>query len=160
MEARRAALGPWSCASASNPSQTVALGSALIRLGKDSITLNNAANPTGLADIAVNGGNLNAGDTLTVQFTATGHTLPMGSISMPAPTVAKTDATSGGTPSINSGPYLIDSASAIKIATAAADGTGMGSYQFTPSSLTLSVGANAYAGNYTSTVTVSVVTGP
>ena len=94
------------------------------------------------------------------QFTATGHTLPMGSISMPAPTVAKTDATSGGTPSINSGPYLIDSASAIKIATAAADGTGMGSYQFTPSSLTLSVGANAYAGNYTSTVTVSVVTGP
>jgi hypothetical protein len=36
----------------------------------------------------------------------------------------------------------------------------MGSYTFTPTNLTLSIPANAYAGTYTSTVTVSVVTGP
>lgn len=96
------------------------------------------------------------------QFTATGHTLPMNSISMPAPTVAKIASTSGNTPSITAGPYLIDNAGAVKIASAAADGTGMGSYTFNavPSTLTLSVPANAYAGTYTSTVTVSVVTGP
>ena len=94
------------------------------------------------------------------QFTMTGHTLAMNSISLPAPTVAKIDATSGATPTIVTGPYLIDNASAVKIATAAADGTGMGSYTFTPTNLTLSIPANAYAGTYTSTVTVSVVTGP
>ena len=94
------------------------------------------------------------------QFTMTGHTLPMNSISMPAPTVAKIDSTSGNTPSITTGPYLIDNASAVKITSAAADGTGMGSYTFTPGTLTLSIPANAYAGTYTSTVTVSVVTGP
>lgn len=96
------------------------------------------------------------------QFTMAGHTLPMNSISMPAPTVAKIDNTSGDTPSITTGPYLIDNASAVKITSAAADGTGMGSYTFNaiPSTLTLSIPANAYAGTYTSTVTVSVVTGP
>jgi hypothetical protein len=94
------------------------------------------------------------------QFTMSGHTLPMDSISMPAPTVAKIAATSGNTPSITTGPYLIDDASAVKITSAAADGTGMGSYTFTPGALTLSIPANAYAGTYTSTVTVSVVTGP
>ena len=94
------------------------------------------------------------------QFTMAGHTLPMNSISMPAPTVANIDSTSGSTPSITTGPYLIDNASAVKITSAAADGTGMGSYTYTPGSLTLSIPANAYAGTYTSTVTVSVVTGP
>lgn len=97
------------------------------------------------------------------QFTMTGHTLAMNSISMPAPTVAKADSTSGNVPSIVAGPYLIDNASAVKISSAALDasaGNGMGSYTYTPGNLTLSVPANAYAGTYTSTVTVSVVTGP
>ena len=94
------------------------------------------------------------------QMTATGHTLAMDSISMPAPTVAKIDTTSGATPSITTGPYTIDHASAVKIASAAADGTGMGSYTFTPSPITLSIPASAYAGTYPSTITVSVVTGP
>ena len=94
------------------------------------------------------------------QFTMTGHTLPMDSISMPAPTVAKIANSSGNLPSLTSGPYPIDHASAVKITSAAADGTGMGSYTYTPGALTLSIPANTYAGTYTSTVTVSVVTGP
>jgi hypothetical protein len=96
------------------------------------------------------------------QFTSTDHTLALHSISMSAPSVAQIDSTSGTVPSITSGQYLIDG-SAVKIATAAADGTGMGSYRFnasTPSTLTLSIPANAYAGTYTSTVTVSVISGP
>ena len=103
-----------------------------------------------------------AGWNVTVQatqFTMTGHTLPMGSIAMPAPTVAKADATSNAVPSITAGPYVIDSASAVKISSAAVD-SGMGSYNFTSGNLTLTIPANAYAGTYSSTVTVSVVTGP
>ena len=46
------------------------------------------------------------------------------------------------------------------MASAAADGSGQGSYVFTPGLLTLSVPASAYAGTYTSTVTVSVISGP
>jgi hypothetical protein len=130
------------------------------------VTLNGTAQPTtasmGTFTVTDSRGT-GVGWNVTVQatqFTMTGHTLPMNSISMPAPTVAKIDATSGNTPSITTGPYLIDNASAVKITSAAADGTGMGSYTFTPGALTLSIPANAYAGTYTSTVTVSVVTGP
>ena len=99
------------------------------------------------------------------QLTATNHTLRLGSVSMPAPTVAKAANAplSGALPTIETGPQNIDGSSAVKIATApvaATDGTGMGSYVFTPGSLTLSVGADAYAATYTSTVTVSVISGP
>jgi hypothetical protein len=90
-----------------------------------------------------------------------GKTLALGSLSMPAPTVAKADTTSSAVPSITAGPYAIDAASAVKIASAAANGTGMGSYDFTQGgNLTLSIPASAYAKAYRSTVTVSVVTGP
>jgi WxL domain surface cell wall-binding len=94
-------------------------------------------------------------------YVASGATLPTSSLSMLAPTVAKSDGTSSAVPSITAGPYAIDAASAVKIASAAADGTGMGSYSFTQGgSLTLSVPASAYAKTYRSDVTVSVVTGP
>jgi hypothetical protein len=94
-------------------------------------------------------------------YVASGKTLPTSSLSMPAPTVAKSDGTSSAVPSITAGPYAIDAASAVKIASAAADGTGMGSYSFTQGgSLSLSVPASAYAKTYRSDVTVSVVTGP
>jgi hypothetical protein len=88
------------------------------------------------------------------------HTLPLSSISMTAPSVAKIDSSSGNAPSITADPYVIDSGSAVKISSAAADGTGMGSYTFGGTTLTLHVLANAYAGTYTSTVTVSVISGP
>jgi hypothetical protein len=96
------------------------------------------------------------------QLSMTGHTLPVDSISMsiPAPGVAKMDNTSSTAPSITGGSYTIDHASAVTVASAMTSGAGMGSYIFTPGALTLSIPANAYAGTYTSTVTVSVVAGP
>jgi hypothetical protein len=90
-----------------------------------------------------------------------GRSLPQNSLSMPAVTVAKGDSSSSASPAITSGPYTIDSAGAVKIATAAADGTGMGSYNFTQGgSLTLSVAASAYAKTYRSDVTYTAATGP
>jgi hypothetical protein len=102
---------------------------------------------------------------VTVQATqfidqATLKTLPLASLSMAAPTVVPVDPSSSALPTISDGPYIIDSGSAVRIASAAI-GDGMGSYDFTQGAdLTLSVGANAYAGTYTTTVTVSIVAGP
>jgi large repetitive protein len=104
-----------------------------------------------------------AGWNVTVQaaqFTSGGHTLPLGSISMPQPTVAKGSPQSTALPTMLPGPYLIDGVSTIKIASAASGGSGQGSYVFTPGPLTLNVPAKTYAGTYTSIVTVSVITGP
>jgi hypothetical protein len=95
------------------------------------------------------------------QFTTGGATpilLALGSVVMANPTVAKNNPSSGAVPTITAGTLTIDGP-AVKIASAAV-GNGMGSFRFTPSTLTLSVPASAYAGTYTSTVTVSVVTGP
>lgn len=95
------------------------------------------------------------------QYVVSGKTLPANSLSMPLVSVAKADSTSSALPTITSGPYTIDSGSSVKIASAAADGSGMGGYDFTQGgSLTLSVPASAYAKTYRSTVTVSVATGP
>lgn len=90
----------------------------------------------------------------------TPRNLPTSSLSVPQFTVAKADATSSAVPSITGGPYLIDGVS-IKVASAAADGSGMGSYDFSQGgNWNLSVPASAYAGTYRSTVTVSVTSGP
>lgn len=93
-------------------------------------------------------------------YVTSGRTLPASSLSMAAPTVAANGTTSAA-PSITAGPYTLDGAGAIKIASAAAD-TGMGRYDFTTglSSLTLSVPSTAYAKTYRSELTVSVVAGP
>lgn len=86
-----------------------------------------------------------------------GKTLPTGSLSMPAPSVAANGTTSP-VPSLTSGPYAIDG-STVTIASAAAD-EGMGMYDFTTGNLSLSVPASAYARTYKSTVTVSTISGP
>ncbi len=94
----------------------------------------------------------------------TGGTTPIllatSSLQLAAPTVAAAG-TASAVPTIVSGPYIIDAGSAVKIASATAN-TGMGTYQFTPpaNALTLSIPASAYVGTYSSTVTVSVVSGP
>lgn len=93
-------------------------------------------------------------------YVADGKTLAQNSLSLAAPTVAA-DGTSSATPSITAGPYNIDAASAVKVASAAVD-AGMGKYDFTQAAtpLTLSIPTSAYAKVYRSTVTVSTVTGP
>jgi hypothetical protein len=102
---------------------------------------------------------------VTVQATqltdlATQRTLPLRSLSMATPSVARHDSTSSGLPTLQDGPYYIDDTSAVRIASAAV-GDGMGSYDFSQGAdLTLSVGADAHAGTYTTIVIVSVVAGP
>jgi hypothetical protein len=88
-----------------------------------------------------------------------GKTLPTSSLTMSAPTVTA-DGTTSPSPSISTGaPYTIDGGSAVKVASAAVD-SGMGKYDFSATTLTLTVPADAYAKTYQSTVTVDVVTAP
>lgn len=88
------------------------------------------------------------------EFVAGGKTLPLGSLAMPAPTVAPADLAV----SVTAGPYLIDGA-AVKIITADAGATG--TFQVTQAGpLTLSIPSSAYARSYRSEITVSVHSGP
>lgn len=91
-------------------------------------------------------------------YAASGKTLPTSSLALSAPTVSA-DGTTSTAPSVTAGPYIIDAGSAVKIASAAAD-TGMGKFDFSATTLTLSVPASAYAKTYRSDVTVSLNTGP
>ena len=94
-------------------------------------------------------------------YVSSGKLLPSSSLSMPLLSVSKIDPTSSDLPTVAAGPYAIDSGSAVQVASAAADGTGMGSYTFLQGgALTLSVPASAYALTFRSDVTVSVNTGP
>jgi hypothetical protein len=91
-------------------------------------------------------------------YVSGGKTLPSSSLSVSAPSVAANGTTSAA-PTVGTGPFTIDGGSAVTVATAAAN-TGMGTYDFGTSTLTLSVPASAYAKEYRSAVTVSAVTGP
>jgi hypothetical protein len=89
------------------------------------------------------------------------RTLPLGSLSMSQrPRVVKVDGTSSAAPAIWSGPYILDSGSAIQVASAAG-GEGMGSYRFSfPGAITVKVDPDAFPGTYSCTITVLVVSGP
>lgn len=84
--------------------------------------------------------------------------LLLGSLTMSAPTVASPDTTSPD-PTITGGPYTIDNGAAVKFASAAVN-AGMGNYDFSATTFTLSLPANVFADTYTSTVTISATTGP
>lgn len=93
-------------------------------------------------------------DTGTGQYVSGGKVLPVGSLTMPAPTVSPAHVLVLVTP----GPYAIDGAT-VKITSANA-GTS-GTWDFTHGgSLTLTVPASAYAVVYRSDVTVAVASGP
>jgi hypothetical protein len=64
-------------------------------------------------------------------------------------------------PTMTAGPYDIDVAGAVKIASAA-DGEGTGTYDFTPGAngLTVTIPGDAKVATYTSTVTVDLINGP
>ncbi len=89
-------------------------------------------------------------------YVTSGRTLAASSLTLSAPTVTANGTTSG-LPAVAGG--TLDSTNAVAIATAIA-GNGMGKYDFTPTTMTLSVPASAYAATYRSDVTVSVVSGP
>lgn len=90
-------------------------------------------------------------------FTGVSHNLAAGSLSMSQPTVAANGTTSPN-PTIGTGPYTIDNG-AVSFASAALD-AGMGTYDFSATTLTLALPANVFADVYASTVTVSVLTAP
>ncbi len=85
------------------------------------------------------------------------HVLLPGSLSMSEPDVAADD-TASPEPSIVAGPYTIDNG-AVQIASADND-EGMGKYDFTATTLTLTLPANVFADSYTSMITIDVVTAP
>jgi hypothetical protein len=93
------------------------------------------------------------------QFAGGGFTLPTGSLLLSAPTVAAAVGTTSPNPTIVTGPYTIDTVGASQIASAALD-EGMGTYNFSATTLTLAVSASAHAATYLSTVTISQITAP
>ncbi|HUR24377.1 MAG TPA: WxL domain-containing protein [Acidimicrobiales bacterium] len=102
-----------------------------------------------------------AGWNVTAQastFTGVSHNLAASSLSMSQPTVASPDTTSAD-PTIATGPYTIDSGSAVSVASADLL-EGMGKYDFSATTLTLSLPADVFADAYASTVTISVVSAP
>ena len=90
-------------------------------------------------------------------FTGISHELAVGSLSMSQPTVASPNTTSPD-PTVATGPYTIDNG-AIEFASAAVD-EGMGTYDFSATTLTLALPADVYADAYASTVTISIVSAP
>ena len=90
-------------------------------------------------------------------FTSGANILVAGSLSTPALTVAANGTTSAS-PTMTGGPYVLDVAP-LQIASAALQ-TGLGTYDFSASTLTLALPADVRAGAYASTVTISVVTAP
>ena len=91
------------------------------------------------------------------QFTTGTKTLAIGSLSTPAMTVESADSTSAN-PTMVAGSYVLDNGP-LQIASAALD-AGMGTYDFSASTLTLALPADVFAGAYASTVTISAVTAP
>lgn len=92
------------------------------------------------------------------QFTdPNGHHLALGSLKMSAP-IATTSGP-GASPTISDGPYTLDSSQPLQIASAPA-GTGLGAYNFSATTLSLTIPSDSYAGTYNSTITISVVAGP
>ena len=78
---------------------------------------------------------------------------------MSQPTVAAAAEAASATPLIVVGPYSIDAAAAVTIASAA-PGAGMGAYDFSATTLTLRLPPSVYAQSYRSTVLVTVINGP
>jgi len=103
------------------------------------------------------------------QCPAGGDSLPLSSLTMPPPTVVCASGTScngsAAPPTVSiSSNTAIDGGSAVTVASAAAN-KGTGTYNFTPGTiaggnLQLSVPSYAYASTYSSTPTVSIVSGP
>lgn len=88
----------------------------------------------------------------------TPRTLGVGSLQLSAPTATADGTTSTG-PAITAGPYTIDNGAAVKIASAAVN-EGMGTYDFSATTLSLSLPDDVFADAYTSTVTLSAVSAP
>jgi hypothetical protein len=124
-----------------------------------------AAQPLDIADATGSGAGWNITATSTV-FTTGSSSLPVGATTVTSTPSAPTcdsnvTCTVAGTNGV-SYPYSLPSGATAPTATklfSASAGTGMGDQTLTPT-WTLAIPGNAYAGNYTSTWTLSLVSGP
>jgi WxL domain surface cell wall-binding len=125
----------------------------------------NASQPVDVADATGSGAGWNVTATSTL-FTSGSNTLPAGSTTISsAPAAATCDSgvtcTPAGSNSV-SYPYSLPAGATAPTATklfTAGLGTGMGDQTVNPT-WTLAIPGNAYAGNYQSTWTLSLVSGP
>lgn len=125
----------------------------------------NASQPLDIADATGSGAGWNVTATSTL-FTSGSYTLPAGSTTIgSAPAAATCDTgvtcTVAGSNSV-SYPYSLPAGATAPTATklfTAGLGTGMGDQTLNPT-WTLAIPGNAYAGNYQSTWTLSLVSGP
>ena len=86
------------------------------------------------------------------------YSIPANTVVMDAPLVKGTDAQSLLSWTIQGGRDF--TGAGIKVVSAAADQTSMGTFVVSPLPLRLTVPTNAYAGGYTSTATVTLATAP
>jgi WxL domain surface cell wall-binding len=125
-----------------------------------------ASQPLDIADATGSGAGWNVTATSTVFKTTGGNTLPTGATTVASSPGAPTcdtnvTCTVGGATTV-SFPYSLPAGTTAPTATKlfnAPAGTGMGDQTVTPT-WTLAIPGNAYAGNYTSTWTLSLVSGP
>jgi hypothetical protein len=125
-----------------------------------------ANQPLDIADATGSGAGWNITATSTQFKTSTGNTLPAGAVTVgTAPGAPTCDTgvtcTPGGTTTVTF-PYTLPAAATAPTATKlynAPVNTGMGDQTLTPT-WTLAIPANAYSGSYTSTWTLSLVSGP
>jgi hypothetical protein len=94
---------------------------------------------------------------LATPFTGNGRALPAGSLTMSAPSVTPVGTLSPA-PTVLPGPLVLDAGGAT-LAQAGA-GEGAGTYVFSASTLTLRLPGHVHAGTYSSTITISVESGP
>jgi len=125
----------------------------------------NAAQPLDIADATGSGAGWNVTATSTL-FASGSYTLPAGATTITsAPGAASCDSGVTCTPAASNNvayPYSLPAAGTAPTATklfTAGVGTGMGDQTLNPN-WTLAIPANAYAGNYQSTWTLSLVSGP
>jgi hypothetical protein len=125
----------------------------------------NASQPLDIADATGSGAGWNVTATSTL-FTSGSNTLPAGATTITsAPAAATCDSGVTCTPAASNGvsyPYSLPSGATAPTATklfTAGSGTGLGDQTLSPN-WTLAIPGNAYAGNYTSTWTLSLVSGP
>lgn len=93
----------------------------------------------------------------TAGYVTNGKALPPSSLSLSAPTVTAAAGTTSTAPTTTGG--VLDAGGAVKIATAALE-TGMGKYDFSATTMTLSVPSDAFARTYRSDVTVTLASAP
>jgi len=124
-----------------------------------------ASQPLDIADATGSGAGWNITATSTL-FKSGSYTLPAGATTISSPPAAPTcdtgvTCTVAGSTTV-SYPYSLQAGATAPTATKlfnAPRGTGMGDQTLTPT-WSLAIPANAYAGNYTSTWTLSLVSGP